>query len=154
MRVVGGGEVRIDGCTSVFTGARLIAIPAGAVHAFAWQPESRGHVLMVTRAFADGLNGTVGALAGGGVFATGRNDARAFVGLSAAFATPTAARSARMAGHLQLILATLLDRYAAGVCAAAIAGCFGRAPLSCRSRIHVPQASIGRNACGANWRVD
>lgn len=115
MRVVGGGEVRIDGAITIFTGARLIAIPAGAVHAFAWHPESRGHVLMVTRAFADRLPGGSGALAPGGVFPTGRADARAFGRLATAFATPTPARRMRLAGHLLLILATLLDRDAVGL---------------------------------------
>ncbi len=114
MRVSGGGEVRIDGEVTRFEGTRLVAIPAGVVHAFSWRPESTGHVLMATRAFVAALPGGEAVCANGGVFASSRADALAFARLAAVFAAPVAARRTRLAGHLMLLLAAISESGAAG----------------------------------------
>ena len=114
MRVAGAGAVRIDGAVTHFEGNRLIAVPAGLVHAFDWQPDTRGHVLMATRGFVSALPGGDAALSRGGVFAGGRADALAFARFAAAFDAPGGARLTRLAGQLLLLLAAVSEASAAG----------------------------------------
>ncbi|MEO6339709.1 MAG: helix-turn-helix domain-containing protein [Caulobacteraceae bacterium] len=109
LAAVGGGGVRVEGREVGFAAPALIAMPAGLVHGFRFEPETEGYVLTLSEDFMAeaGLEGASGLesplIAALGDEAAGRLEG-AFAEIQAELRSPRLERSRAVAAHVALIL--------------------------------------------------
>ena len=109
LAVAGGGGVRVEGREVAFAAPALVAMPAGLVHGFRFEPETEGYVLTLSEDFMasaglEGANGLKAPLIAPLDHDAARRLEDAFAEIQGELRTPRLERSRAIAAHVALIL--------------------------------------------------